>query len=387
MEETSTGTRVLRPSPEVPEEQMVQKLTAPDPELDGGGGGGPSVADEGDDLLDGESQHPSSNILLLSRVGLVCTYACVFGTGGWILYYLMQQHSERHVFAWAVAGIFVCLAVPLSLHDIHMHLLHYVSPLQKYYVRILWMVPIYAIESWLALRFKDQKIYLETAREAYEYSFYKLMLTFIGRDEAEAQRTIDSLGRSHAHMMFPLCKVEPWRLQGGQFLRVTGLGVFQYVWVRTFFAVVGLVAEWTGNMGEGKLQWDKLELWELIIVNASQSWALYCLVMFYHELVVPLADIRPFFKFVSIKCVIFLSFWQGAFISLAAHFDLVQETEMYTEEDIEKGLQDFLICVEMALAAMIHRSAFSHRDFARGGPLMTHLRAVGAQRRSAKVAM
>jgi hypothetical protein len=30
------------------------------------------------------------------------------------------------------------------------------------------MVPIYAITSWLALRFKDAQIYLDTARGIYE---------------------------------------------------------------------------------------------------------------------------------------------------------------------------------------------------------------------------
>jgi hypothetical protein len=91
-----------------------------------------------------------------------------------------------------------------------MHILHYVSPLQvrkpshggflifpnhvyailtqqpkqRHYIRILWMVPIYSIESWLALRFNEQKLYLETMREAYEayvvYSFFKLMREFFG---------------------------------------------------------------------------------------------------------------------------------------------------------------------------------------------------------------
>jgi len=59
--------------------------------------------------------------------------------------------------AWMVAGIAVAIAVPLSLHEIHMHMIHYVEPrLQQHYIRILWMVPCYAIESWLALRFRSQ---------------------------------------------------------------------------------------------------------------------------------------------------------------------------------------------------------------------------------------
>ena len=38
------------------------------------------------------------------------------------------------------------------------HVLHYVSPLQRHYIRILWMVPIYSVESWLALRFNEQAL-------------------------------------------------------------------------------------------------------------------------------------------------------------------------------------------------------------------------------------
>ena len=41
------------------------------------------------------------------------------------------------------------------------HVLHYVSPLQRHYIRILWMVPIYSVESWLALRFNEQAPLIE----------------------------------------------------------------------------------------------------------------------------------------------------------------------------------------------------------------------------------
>ena len=68
-----------------------------------------------------------------------------------------SQSTRVSSVAWMVSGIAVAVAVPLSLHEIHMHMIHYIEPrLQKYYIRILWMVPMYAIESWLALRFQAQ---------------------------------------------------------------------------------------------------------------------------------------------------------------------------------------------------------------------------------------
>ena len=68
---------------------------------------------------------------------------------------MVQNNVENHIISWAVAGFFVAVAVPLSLYDVLGHLTHYVTPdQQRYYIRILFMVPIYAIESWLALIFK-----------------------------------------------------------------------------------------------------------------------------------------------------------------------------------------------------------------------------------------
>lgn len=47
-----------------------------------------------------------------------------------------------------VAGIFAFLALFMSIWEITQHLNNYNKPyLQKYVVRILWMVPIYAMNS------------------------------------------------------------------------------------------------------------------------------------------------------------------------------------------------------------------------------------------------
>ena len=54
-----------------------------------------------------------------------------------------------------MAGVFVLLAVPVTIYEVAMHLEYFGRPrLQIYVIRILWMVPIYAVDAWLALRFK-----------------------------------------------------------------------------------------------------------------------------------------------------------------------------------------------------------------------------------------
>lgn len=79
------------------------------------------------------------------------------------------------------------MAVPISLFDIAQHLRHwYDPPLQRCIVRVLWMVPVYAVDSWLALRFVNVNIYIGAARECYEayviYNFYLYLLTYVRKN-------------------------------------------------------------------------------------------------------------------------------------------------------------------------------------------------------------
>ena len=89
-----------------------------------------------------------------------------------------------HYQAWLVAGIFVLLAVSVSVYEIAMNLEYFNCPrLQIRVVRILWMVPIYAVNSWLCLRFKDASFYIDPIRECYEafviYNFYMYLVTYL----------------------------------------------------------------------------------------------------------------------------------------------------------------------------------------------------------------
>jgi hypothetical protein len=168
-------------------------------------------------------------------------FVAIAAVGAW---HLASLQAERHVWAWSVAGFFVAAALPIALLDVRAHMAAYCSPVQRHYVRILLMVPIYAVDAWCALRWKEQKVFFNTARECYEafviYSIFTLMAEFVGPRartladlRARAARRGGGAAHEHAHMLppFGLC-LRPWRLLDGQFLDNARRGAFQYVLVR-----------------------------------------------------------------------------------------------------------------------------------------------------------
>ena len=54
---------------------------------------------------------------------------------------------------------------------------------------------------------------------------------------------------------------------------------------------------------------------------------------------------------------------QGLLISALSYTHVIKPTLEYDTSDVGVGLQDFAICIEMALAAVAHHWVYSYRDF------------------------
>jgi CRP-like cAMP-binding protein len=270
------------------------------------------------------------------------------------------------------------------------------------------------------------------------------------------------------HHMFPLnlMRVRNWR-KGEEFLSKCRQGVLQYVAYSSSMSFVNLILELTGNFHEGDLSLSYCYVYVVTVRSISQTWALYCLVLFYHATAELLEPIKPFPKFVAIKLVVFATFWQAIVIDVMEELHwidldtwrfaegvciappeggpeggerrflrILQETDGFvageademwnsTErgcvengwlwshpsedvcfdgtdeecqhegstcvdhicfkavneeeylEDVSKGLQNVLVCIEMFIAAMAHSWCFTykahrpinHKDDAEGGPV------------------
>lgn len=267
-----------------------------------------------------------------------------------------------------IAGISAWFALLLSIWEVCQHLVNYTKPyLQKYIIRILWMVPIYAFNAWLGMKFPKSAIYLDTLRECYEafiiYSFMKYLLNFLYRDTDSDLLIQCKPPQKH---LFPLCWLEP--LPGGyRFLNNIKQGILQYTVIRPITTMIALITELAGVYGEGSWSFSTAYIYLFLINNLSQMVAMYCLVIFYQAYRCELSPMSPLGKFLSIKCVIFFSFFQSVLISFLIEFGVITRAfnVKSTGEavDIQRNLQDFLICLEMMIAAFAHVFVFSHKPY------------------------
>jgi len=71
------------------------------------------------------------------------------------------------------------------------------------------------------------------------------------------------------------------------------------------------------------------------------------------------------YKFIAIKIVIFLSFWQGMAITFMVKMGWIHASASgeWTEPQVARGVQDFLVAVEMSVMSFVHHSAFSYEPY------------------------
>lgn len=283
-----------------------------------------------------------------------------------------------------VAGLCTVLSVTLSLHLIRAHLRNYVKPQrQRYVIRILWMVPIYAGDSFLSLCFIRWAVYFEVPRDAYEsyilYNFVALLVDYMGGEDAAKAFFAAQPPQKHWW---------PFGWMGDHdmsvFLETCRLCTLQYSIVRPATGVVTLFFEWNNTYDDGDFTASSAYLWLMILNNLSVTLALYYLVYFYHASL-PCASLQrasPLAKFLAIKAVVFFCFWQYCAISILASLGVVDRQLAHRSSDATTtGLNDFVVCVEMALFAVVHEFVFSaseHLEDVPRGATFNPLASVGA---------
>ncbi|KAJ5461751.1 uncharacterized protein N7458_003303 [Penicillium daleae] len=284
-----------------------------------------------------------------------------------------------HELSLIVGGICAVLACAVSAFLIMSHATHYSKPIeQRHIIRILFMVPVYSIVAWLSILFYNDSVYFEVIGNCYEAfciaAFFSLMCHYIAPDlhsQKDYFRGIQPKG-----WLWPLSWFQKWKCcfghrgawrnprSGLTWFNVVWAGVFQYCVIRVLMTIVAVATQAAGRYCEESMSPAFAHVWIIIIESISVSIAMYCLIQFYYQIRKDIEEHQPFLKILSIKLVIFLSFWQSTFISLLVSLGAVKETKKMAMADLKYGLPELLINIEMSIFAVLHLWAFSWKHYA-----------------------
>ncbi|KAF8895696.1 organic solute transporter Ostalpha-domain-containing protein [Gymnopilus junonius] len=282
---------------------------------------------------------------------------------------------------WIISGSLTLVAVITSFWLISKQLQWYTNKKeQRYIVRLLFMVPLYAIISFGSFLFWNHATPIILLRDAYESivltAFFYLLLTYLSHDVEEQKRIFlkrglsaeaDAITRQKkekpSHWVFPMGFVK-WKPKDGlYFLQMMKWGVLQYCVIRPTTTLAAVILNYIGLYCDSSwgLGWGHIYI--TVIMSVSVTIAMFCLIQLYVPVAGELSERKPLLKLFSVKAVVFLTFWQATFLSLLSMFGIVKATQYMTADDVNVAIGAILEDFEMMIFAFLHIRAFSYLPY------------------------
>ena len=294
-----------------------------------------------------------------------------------------QFSMENSFMVYQLAGTFTLLACLISMWHMTGHVRRFKRPfVQRKILAILWMSPIYGITSWLSLIFPQYEGYLAIVKDFYEayviYQFLSFLVSVLGRGDRDT--VVDLLAKHADHLeppkrCFGWCRGKPvftsQRALADAVLMQCQAFTMQFVFFKPMTAVGTFVCNKIGYFGQGTSSGDyrSPQFWFNIIQNISIFVAFSGLLKFYHLVQDDLSWCRPFPKFLCIKGIVFMTFWQGLVISFLADSTSIAKGNGDNDADPDiwgRQAQNFLICLEMLLFSIAHFYCFPTEEWQEG---------------------
>lgn len=236
------------------------------------------------------------------------------------------------------------------------------------------MLPVYSIISLMSYIYYPQAMIYNTISTAYEAfalcSFFLLLRTYLDPDVRGLKHDLKS--RTITYWAWPLsynvvkrwCRLSP--MNGLTWYWCMCFGISQYAILRPLCAILAIILEHFNVYCEITLSPAFGNFYIAVLQSISVGVAMYCVIAFYLELKEEPAikNKRPLMKLTCIKLVIFLVFWQGILLQLLAIAGAIKDqNDHWSARDIQTGLNALMTCIEMAIFAVLHISAFTYRDY------------------------
>lgn len=293
-----------------------------------------------------------------------------------------QFSTENDFMKYQLAGTFTLLSALISMWHMTTHLRNFNRPfIQRKILAILWMSPIYSVTSWLSLVFSQYEGYLSIIKDFYEayviYQFLSFLIGVLGKGDRDV--VVDLLSK-HTDHLDPPVRCCGWfrgkypygdtpRVLANDILLQCQVFAMQFVFFKPMIAIGLFTCNKLEYYGAGTSPSDyrSPQFWLNIIQNISIFTAFSGLIKFYHAVQDELAWCKPFPKFMTIKGIVFMTFWQGLVISILAKASAETGAISGNDSDVwAKQAQNFLICLEMLVFSIAHFFCFPTEEWEDG---------------------
>jgi hypothetical protein len=137
--------------------------------------------------------------------------------------------------------------------------------------------------------------------------------------------------------------------------------------------ILTYIFSFEGIFDENTYSLENTHVYISIVRGVSVTFAFTSLFYLYLATKHHIHDLGPTGKFISIKFVVFLGFWQGIVIWIVGLYSLLPSdfTELLlswshrpaSEEDAEIAFGNLLLCLEMYITAVMHHFVFGYQQY------------------------
>ncbi|EGR30876.1 transmembrane protein 184c, putative [Ichthyophthirius multifiliis] len=305
--------------------------------------------------------------------------------------------EQSYQYNFGIAGILMFISLIFSFYYILRHFQHFTNPhFQSKIIIILLMAPFYATISMSSIIFNEAEIYLTLIRDVYEafllFTFFYLIFSYLAYDQ-EQQQIIDERvyilmcqSQKEIHHMFPFNKcTKPYKLTSTAKAKYFTYRCKKFV-LQCFvlkpicsliLIILAIFQEYSipfivQNINQKyikKINKYGIEIFMKIVIAISVTYSLYYLILFYYALKKPLSPFHPLLKFLTIKIILFFTFWQTITLQLFGSYLLEcfdQNSIFFEEQRIISGIENTLVCFEMVIMSIAGGIAFSYKPFIDG---------------------
>ncbi|GAA6002268.1 hypothetical protein JCM10207_003155 [Rhodosporidiobolus poonsookiae] len=277
---------------------------------------------------------------------------------------------DAHEIGWVIAGATAAAATVITLFSVWKHARNYYNPKQQRQVlRIMFMPAVYAIVSFFSYRFFRSYTYYSVSVVIYESivlaAFLMLLLQYVG-ESTDAQKAVLK-DKEKQKIPFPFWCIR-YRPSKPYFLHALKWSVLQYSLLRPLISIAEIICQAYDVLCPTAYSVYFAEVYLDSIDFVSISVALYGLICLYDLVKEQLAGKKPLSKFLCIKLVVMLTFYQSFIFSILESHGVIHATEFWTATNVSDGLNALCICCEMVLMSIAFAWAFNWKEYIAQAP-------------------